>query len=109
MVEAIYPEDEIFVAEARVCVTVMNGKTDLLVLNSRYSTGYEDLTKYVAKDEKDAEEIAKNLGMTVWKQCRDINRKQFDLVIVELTKLIRRNSKEGKKTFVYFHYGGHGV
>jgi len=35
MVEA-NPEDEIFKPNARVCVTVMNGKTDLLVLNPRY-------------------------------------------------------------------------
>jgi hypothetical protein len=110
MVEANNPpDDEIFRPDVRVCVSMMNGKTDLLVLNPRYSTGYADLTEYLAKDEKDVVEIAKNLGMTIWKQCRDIDRKQFFSVIKELKKFIKKNTEEGKKTFVYFHYGGHGV
>ena len=39
------PEDEIFVPQARVCLTVMNGKTDMLVKNPRFSKGYEDLSQ----------------------------------------------------------------
>ena len=49
MVEA-YPEEEIFIPDERVCVTVMNGKTNLLKLNPRYER-MADLSEYVAKDE----------------------------------------------------------
>ena len=30
------------------------------------------------------------------------------MVIYNLSKLIRANARAGKKTFVYFQYGGHG-
>ena len=55
---------EFFIPNERVCVTIMNGKTDLLILNPRHS-GCADLSTFLANDEKSAVDIAKNLGMTV--------------------------------------------
>ena len=71
MVYAYPYDDDTFVPDEGMCVTFMNGKTDLLALNPRYA-GYEDLTQYVTEDEKIAAEIAKLLRMTV-KHYRDIN------------------------------------
>ena len=68
-----------------------------------------DLTVYVAKDEKTAEEIAKLLGMDVIIIHRDIDKKTFNAVITELKRTIRKNTKAGLKTFVYLQYGGHAV
>ena len=50
MVEAD-PHEDTFVPDKRICVIIMNGKTNLLVLNRRYAKGYEDLTVYVDEDE----------------------------------------------------------
>ena len=66
------PEDEFFIPDKRLCVTVMNGKTDMLVSNHRYSH-LADLSLYVADDENSAAEIAKNLGIKVLAHHRDIN------------------------------------
>ena len=46
--------------------------------------------------------------MTVFRHHWDIDYDQFNKVIKDLKKIIRDNSKAGKMTFVYFHYGGHG-
>lgn len=100
--------DEIFIDDVRVFLSIMNGKTHLLVKNPRYSTGYDDITQYVNSDETCAEEIARNLRMNILKQCRDIDHDQFIEVFKELSKLIKKNSKAGLKTFVYLQYGGHG-
>ena len=70
-------EDEIFIDDVRVFLTIMNGKTNLLVKNPRYSTGYADISQYVTSDETCAEEIAMNLRMTIFKQCKDIDQDQF--------------------------------
>ena len=51
MVEANPYDDDTFVPDKRICVIIMNGKTNLLVLNRRYAKGYADLTVYVAEDE----------------------------------------------------------
>ena len=74
MVEAD-PHEDNYVANRNLCVTIMNGKTDLLVLNPRYAQGCADLTVYVAKDEKTAKKIAKLLGMDVIIIHRDIDKK----------------------------------
>ena len=65
-------EDEIFIPDVRVCVTVMNGKTDLLVLNPRYQ-GLADLSSYVTNDENFSVKIAQNLGATILQHHRDID------------------------------------
>ena len=33
---------------------------------------------------------------------------KFNQILNKLVKLIRANAKAGKRTFVYFQYGGHG-
>ena len=38
----------------------------------------------------------------------DIDSRQFNQILNKLVKLIRANAKAGKRTFVYFQYGGHG-
>ena len=67
-------EDEFFLPDERVCVTVMNGKTDMLELNPRYSR-FADLSEYVVNDENSAADIAKNLGIKVLAHHKDINYK----------------------------------
>ena len=56
MVEA---NPEFFIPDERVCMTVMNGKTDLLKLNPRYKKGYEDLSENLVVDEENVGELAK--------------------------------------------------
>ena len=70
MVEAVAKH---FKPDDRVCVTVMNGKTDLLKLNPRFKKGYDDLTKFLIIDEKLAIQGARDLGVTVFIQHRDID------------------------------------
>ena len=108
MVEA-NPEDQFFIPDVRVCLTVMNGKTNLLQLNPLYKNGFEDLSQFLIEDEKNVAEIAKNLRMTIVKHHRDIDFDQFQEVITELSNFIRKNKAAGKKTFVYFQYGGHAI
>ena len=62
-----------FIPGMRVCVTIMNGKTDLLKLSPKYANGYDDLSQYLVEDEENAIKIAKNLGVTVFKHHKDIN------------------------------------
>ena len=38
----------------------------------------------------------------------DIDFEEFNMVIRNLAKLIRANIRAGKRTFVYFQYGGYG-
>lgn len=108
MVEADSHEDT-FVPDKRICVIIMNGKTNLLVLNRRYAQGYADLTVFLAEDEKTAKEIAKELGMDVIIIHNDIDKTKFNAVIRELRRLIELNAEAGLKTFVYLQYGGHAV
>ena len=44
-------QDETFIPDVRVCVTVMNGKTDLLILDDNYRSFF-DISKALVKDEK---------------------------------------------------------
>ena len=46
--------------------------------------------------------------MTAYIHHWDIDFDQFLEVIRNLIKLIRANTKAGKRTFIYFQYGGHG-
>ena len=107
MVEA-YPNDDTFVPDQRICVTFMNGKVDLLVLNRRYAKGYSDITPYLINDERTAGEIAKLLGMTAMHH-RDIDKRKFNDVMSELKKLILKNAKAGFKTFLYLQFSGYAV
>ena len=87
MVEAD-PHEDTFVPNKRICVIIMNGKTNLLVKNRRYAQGYADLTVYVANDEQIAKEIAKELGMDVIIIHNDIDKTKFNAVVRELRNLI---------------------
>ena len=92
---------EFFIDDERICVTVMNGKYDLLKLNPRYER-YIDLTEYLVKDEKYAIDIARNLGVTVFQHHWDLNFDQFKRLIEDLNEIVVKNEYAGKKTFVYF-------
>ena len=70
MVEAVAKH---FKPDVRICVTIMNGKTDLLKLNPRYKNGYDDLTEFLIDDEKIAVQGAKDLGVTFFNQHRDVD------------------------------------
>ena len=63
--------------DERVCVTVFNGKADLLRLDYRYQN-YFDQTEYFVEEEKYAKEIARNLGVTVSNHHWDVNKNQFN-------------------------------
>ena len=63
---------EFFIDDERICVTVMNGKYDLL----RRCPGHEfiyELTEYLVNDEKYAKDIARNLGVTVFQHYWDLD------------------------------------
>ena len=67
---------EFFIDDERICVTVMNGKYDLLNRSPGYPR-YHELTEYLVKDEKYAIDIARNLGVTVFQHHWDLNFDQF--------------------------------
>ena len=46
--------------------------------------------------------------MTAQMHHWDINPVQFNQIIKALKKIIVENNNAGKRTFVYFQYGGHG-
>ena len=43
MMSEANPKDELFIPDVRVFISVMNGKTDMLIKNPRY-IGYKDLS-----------------------------------------------------------------
>jgi len=63
---------DFFIDDERICVTIMNGRYDLLRLNPVYKN-YIDLTEYLVKDEKIAIDIARNLGVTVFHHHWDLD------------------------------------
>ena len=80
----------------------MNGKTDLLKLNPRYADGrFRDLTQFLDSDQLMAEEGAKSLGATIFKRYQNLNFDEFQKLVVELNKILKKNAADGKRTFIY--------
>ena len=101
MVQSVPEED--FRPTDRICVTIMNGKTDLLRLNQKYSDGrFADLTIFLNNDYRLAVQGAKNLGATILKHFENLDFDGFHNLIKELNKILRDNAAAGKKTFIYF-------
>jgi len=56
-----------------------------------------------------AEQGARYLGATEFRRYENVSYEEFNNIIKDLQNELRDNQKAGKKTFVYFHYGGHGI
>ena len=80
----------------------MNGKTDLLKLNPRYADGrFKDLTQLLDNDQELIEQGAKNLGATIFKHYKNLNYAEFQNLVDELNKILKKNAADGKRTFIY--------
>jgi len=60
-------------------------------------------------DRAKAEEGIRALGANDIRSYKDLEFQELSKVLTNLAKELRANSLAGKKTFVYFQYGGHGT
>lgn len=89
-----------------IVVTVMNGKFHI----ARKLCQYRNMANLhtLEYDRKKVHEGVESLGATDFRHYSDLTFNGFQDLFVKLSKEITNNAKAGKKTFLYFHYGGHG-